>query len=134
MLYGQRFELGGLLLMNGFALGLGSGFTTVIGLAVGAGLGLGATGRGGGWRAFGSPGSRCRHGGTPPKERGSRGTRAPAPRQCAGESAGTSQCYKREPRDRGKYPRGAGSPVMRPKTLPGSELQTGKTRRSPSHQ
>ena len=55
------------------------------------------------------------------------------PRQCAGESAGTSQCYKREPRDRAKLPRRSGSPVMRPKTLPGSQLQTGKTRTSPSH-
>src|ERR1043166_7368650 len=97
MVHGQRFELGGLLLTAGFALGLGPGLATVIGLAGGAGPGLGAAGGGGGWLAFGSPGSRCRHGGTPPKERGDRGTRAPAPRQCAGESAGTSQCYKREP-------------------------------------
>jgi len=56
------------------------------------------------------------------------------PRQCAGESAGTSQCYKREPRDRGKYPRGSGSPMMRPKSLPDSESHTGKTRRSLCHQ
>src|SRR5262249_7764454 len=27
------------------------------------------------------------------------------PKPCAGEPAGASQCYKREPRDRGKYPR-----------------------------
>src|SRR5262245_15162942 len=141
MLHGQRFELGGLLRTKGFALGLGPGFATVIGLAVGAGLGLRAVGRGGGWLASGSPGSRCRHGGTPSKERGDpyssergdRGTGAPAARPCAGESAGTSQCYKREPGERGKYPRGSGSPVMRPKTLPGSELQTGTTRRSRSH-
>ena len=52
------------------------------------------------------------------------------PRPCAGESAGTSQCYKREPRDRAKLPRRSGSPVMRPKTLPDSESHTGKTRRS----
>ena len=52
------------------------------------------------------------------------------PRQCAGESAGTSQCYKREPRDRAKLPRRSGSPVMRPKTLPNSKSHTGKTRRS----
>src|SRR5262245_35032225 len=100
MLHGQGFELGGLLLTKGFALGLGPGFATVRGLAVGAGLGLRAAGRGGGWLASGSPGSRCRHGGSPRKERGDRGTSAPAPRRCAGESAGTSQCYKREPRDR----------------------------------
>jgi hypothetical protein len=70
MVHGQRFDLGGLLLTKGFALGLGPGLATVIGLAVGAGLGLRAAGRGGGWFAFGSPASRCRHGGTPSKERG----------------------------------------------------------------
>jgi hypothetical protein len=52
------------------------------------------------------------------------------PRQCAGESAETSQCYKREPRDRGKDPPGSGSPMMRPKTLPDSKSHTGKTPRS----
>src|SRR5262249_44688382 len=70
MLHGQRFDLGGLLVPKGFALGLGPGFATVRGLAVGAGLSLRAAGRGGGWLASGSPGSRCRHGGTPPKGRG----------------------------------------------------------------
>src|SRR5262249_45239672 len=69
MVHGQRFELGGLLLTQGFALGLGPGFATVIGLAVGAGLGLRAAGGRASWLASGSPGSRCRHGGTPSKER-----------------------------------------------------------------
>src|SRR5262245_15681776 len=46
----------------------------------------------------------------------------------------TSQCYEREPLDPAKYPRGSGSPMMGPKTLPGSGLQTGKTPRSLSHQ
>src|SRR5262245_20421343 len=68
MLHGQRFDLGGLLLPKSFALGLRPGLATVIGLAGGAGLGLRAAGGGGGWLASGSPGSRCRHGETPPKE------------------------------------------------------------------
>src|SRR5438874_2915381 len=40
-----------------------------------------------------------------------------------------SQCYKREPRDRGEYPR-VGVTSDGAETLPGSELQTGKTPRS----
>src|SRR4051794_2080698 len=43
--YGQRLDLGGLLLPKGFALGLGPGFATVIGLALGLGLSLLAAGR-----------------------------------------------------------------------------------------
>src|SRR5262249_14498555 len=70
VLHWQRVELGDLLLLKGFALGLGPGFAAGIGLAVGVGLGLRAAGGGGGWLASGSPGSRCRHGGTPSKERG----------------------------------------------------------------
>src|SRR5262245_61777910 len=129
MLHGQRFDLGGLLQTKGFALGLGPGLATAVSLAVGLSF-LGAVRRGGGWLASGR---RCSHGRTPRKRKGE-GSGGQAPRPCAGESAGASQCYKREPRDRGKYPRGSGSPVMRPKTLPGSELQTGKTQRSLSHQ
>jgi hypothetical protein len=34
MLHGQRFDLGSLLLMTGFALELGPGLATLIGLAV----------------------------------------------------------------------------------------------------
>jgi hypothetical protein len=46
--YGQRLDLGGLLLLKGFGLGLGPGFATGIGFALGLGLSLLAAGRRGG--------------------------------------------------------------------------------------
>ena len=52
VLHGQGFDLGGLPLATGFALELGPGLATLVGLAVGLGLSLLAAGRrgGGGWR------------------------------------------------------------------------------------
>src|SRR6266481_3369233 len=87
MLHGQRFDLGGLLPTKGFALGLGPGLATVVGSALGLRLRwLAAGGRGRGWLASGR---RCRHGRTPRKRKGE-GIGGHAPRQCAGESAGTN--------------------------------------------
>jgi hypothetical protein len=45
MVHGQRFELGGLLLLKGFALGLGPGLATAVGLALSLGPSLLAAGR-----------------------------------------------------------------------------------------
>src|SRR3954463_16456013 len=95
MLHGQSFDLGSLLLTPGFALELGPGFATVVGLAVG--LSFLVAVRGGGWFASGL---RCSHGRTPRKRKG-KGIGEHTPRQCAGESAGTNHCCKREPRAAG---------------------------------
>src|SRR5262245_24520939 len=132
MLHGQSFDLGGLPLTTGFVLGLGPGFATVVGLAVGLGLSLLAAGR----RGVGclASGRRCSHGRAPQK-RTAEGIGGHAPRQCAGEVAvtrhksllqtGTTRFWEGVT--------GSGSPVMGPKTLPGSESHTGKTRKSLSH-
>src|SRR5581483_9387092 len=45
MLHGQSFDLGGFLLMKGFALDLGPSFATVAGLTLGLSLSLRAAGR-----------------------------------------------------------------------------------------
>jgi hypothetical protein len=132
MVHGQRFDPGDLPLMKGFALGLGPGLASVVGLAVSLGLGLlGAGSRRGGWSASGR---RCRHGRTPQKRRGE-GIGGQATRQRAGEAAvtshqsllqtGTTRCREGVT--------GSGSPLMRPKTLPDSESPAGKTPRSLSH-
>src|SRR5437660_33792 len=91
-LHGQSFRLGGLLLAEGFALGLGPGFPPLVGLAVGLSLSLlGGGGRRGGWFASGR---RCSHG-RPPRTRRREGNAA---RPCAGEAAVIqSHCCKREP-------------------------------------
>src|SRR5262245_60185432 len=83
MLHRQSFDVGGLLLTQGFALELGPGFATAIGLAMALSL-LGAGSRGW-WLTSGRLG---RHGRTPPKSKGE-GIGGHAPRRCAGESAGT---------------------------------------------
>src|SRR5262245_23804366 len=90
MLHGQRFELGGLLVTKGFALGLGPGFATVVGLAVGLSLSLRAAGRrGGGWLASDR---RCRHRRTPQKREDRRGDRRPCPEAvCGGGGSDKSQ-------------------------------------------
>src|ERR1700730_14746560 len=130
MLHGQSFDSGGLLLTKGLALDLGPGLAPVVGLAVGLSLSWLAAGRrGGGWFASGR---RCSHG-TTPQQRRSEGIGGRTPRQCAGESAGRrSRLQTGTTRSRDGV-LGAGSPVMGPKTLPGSESHTGKTRRSLYH-
>src|SRR5262249_36643621 len=127
MLHGQRFDLGGFLLPKGFALGFGPGLAPVVGLALGLGLSwLAAGGEGGGGVVSGR---RCGHGRTPQKRR-REGIGGHAPRPCAGESAGRrSRLQTGTTRSRDGVT-GTGSPVMGPKTLPGSESHTGKTRRS----
>src|SRR5262249_3756819 len=127
MLHGQRFDLGGLPLAGGLALELGPGFAAPVVVAVGLSRSvLGGGGRRGGGFA---PGRRCRHGRTPRTRRGE-GIGGHAARQCAGEVAVITHCCKREPREPGREPPDRGSPVMRPKTLLGSESHTGKTPRS----
>src|SRR5438132_9773431 len=62
-----------------------------------------------------------------------KGLAAMPPRQCAGESAGKrSRLQTGTTRFRDGVT-GSGSPVMGPKTLPGSESHTGKPRRRLSH-
>ena len=130
MLHGQRFDVGGLLLTTDFALDLGPCFATVIGLTLGLSLSLLAAGRrGGGWWLSGR---RCGHGRTPQKRRGE-GIGGRTTRQCAGESAGKRSRLQTGTTRSREGVTGSGSPVMRPKTLPGSESHTGKTRRSLSH-
>src|SRR5262245_53461919 len=127
MLHGQSLDLGGLLLTKGFALGLGPGLATLVGLALGLRLGLLAAGRSGGGGL--ASGRRCRHGRTPRTRKGE-GIGRHAPRQCAGESAGTNSLLQTgTARCREGVP-GSGSPVRRPTTLPDSESHTGKTPRS----
>src|ERR1700730_4260953 len=88
MLHGQSFDVGGLLLTEGFALGLGPGLATVVSPAVGLSLGLLAAGKRGSWLASNR---RCSHGGAPKKRREERGgIGEPAPRRCAGEVGVTS--------------------------------------------
>lgn len=106
------------------------GLTAVMGLAVGLGLSGLATGgkRGGGLVSS----RRSGHGRTPQKRR-REGIGGHAPRQCAGESAGRrSRLQTGTTRSRDGVTR-SGSPVMGPKSLPGSESHTGKTRRRLNH-
>src|SRR6516225_3943127 len=131
MLHWQSFDLGGLLLTKGFALDLGPGFATVVGLTLSLGLRLLAIGkRGSGWLASGR---KCRHK-RPPQNPGEE-IDGHAARQYAGEVAvtnhksllqtGTTRCREGVT--------GSRSPMMRPKTLPDSQSHTGKTRRSLNH-
>src|SRR5262249_54967341 len=113
MLHGQGFNLGGLLLAQGLALGLGSGLAPLVSLAAGLSLGwLAARSRAGGGRLASD--RRCCHGRSlkkgrkKGKKRGEGSVIPPRARRCAGKSAGTSQCYKREPRDPGKESSGRG--------------------------
>src|SRR5947209_4552427 len=130
MLHGQSFHLGGLLLAEGFALGLGPGFAPLVSLAVGLSLSLlGARGRRGGWFASGR---RCSHGRTP-RTRRTEGIGGHAARQCAGEAAVIKVTVANGNHATREGVSGSGSPVMRPKTLPGSESHTGKTPRSLGH-
>jgi hypothetical protein len=87
MLHGQSFDLGGLLLTMGFALGLGPCFATVVGLALGLSLSLLAAGsRGGSCLASGR---RCSHARTPQKQERRR-ERQPCPEaMCGGVGRGT---------------------------------------------
>src|SRR5437764_12358036 len=99
MLHGQSFHLGGLLLAEGFALGLGPGFAPLVGLAVGLSLSvLGAGGRRGGWLASGR---RCSHGRTPRTSRAEGDRRTCREAVCGGGGSDKSHCCKREPRDPG---------------------------------
>jgi hypothetical protein len=130
----QRFDVSGLFVTEGFALGLGPRLATVVGLAVGPSLSLRAAGRrGGGWLAWDR---RCRHGRTPQKREDRRGMGGHAPRPCAGEVTGINQQSRLQTGTTrlGEGVPGSGSPVMGPKTLPGSESSTGKARRSLRHQ
>src|SRR6516164_10264919 len=128
MLHGQGFDVGGLPLPQGFALDLGPGLATVVGSALGLRLRLLAAGRrrGGWWAA----GRRCGHGRTPQTRRGE-GIGGRTTRQCAGESAGKRSRLQTGTTRSREGVTGSGSPVMGPKTLPGSESSTGKARRSP---
>jgi hypothetical protein len=126
-LHGQSFDLGGLPLTTGFALELGPTFAAVIGLAVV--LTFLEVGRRGGWLASGR---ECSQGRTPRKGKGE-GIGGPAPRRCAGESAGTRARLQTGTTRCRDGVTGSGSPLMGPKTLPGSESPTGKTQWSLSH-
>src|SRR5262249_37552029 len=117
-------------LPKGFALDLGPGLTTAVGPAVGLRLSRLAAGRrGGGWLVSGR---RFGHGRTPQKRKGE-GISGRIPRQCAGESAGIRSRLQTGTTRARDGVTGSGSPVMGPKTLPGSESDTGKTRRSLNH-
>src|SRR5213080_1637967 len=110
MLHGQRVDLGGLFLTNGFALDLGPGFAPLVGLAVGLSLSLlAAGGRGGGWLVSGR---RCSHGRTLHKRR-EEGIVGHAPGQFAGEVAVTNHksYLQTETTDPARNHR-SGSPVM----------------------
>src|SRR6187399_1982355 len=125
MLHGQSFHLGGLLLAEGFALGLGPGFPTLIGLAVSLSLSLlGGGRRRGGWLALGR---RCSHGRTPRTRKG-KGIGGQGPRQCVGEVAVTNHksLLQTGTTDRGRSP-WIGVTSDEAETLPDSESHTGKT-------
>src|SRR6516165_8106908 len=88
MLHRQSFDLGGLLLTKGFALDLGPGFATVVGLTLSLGLCLLAAGkRGSGWLASGR---KCSHRRPPQKKR--RGGRRACPRAVCG-GGGSDQSH-----------------------------------------
>ena len=103
-------------------------------MAVGPSLSVRAAGRrGGGCLAWDR---RCRHRRTPQKREDRKGIGVPAPRPCAGEVARINHESRLQTGTtrRGERVPGSGSPVMGPRTLPGSESSTGTARKSLSHQ
>ena len=128
MLHGQRFDVGRLPLLKGFAPDLRPCFAPVVGFALGLSLRLlAAERRGGGLLSR----RGCGHARAPHKRRGE-GIAARPFRPCAGESAGERSRLQTGTTRPGRNRR-VGVTSDGAETLPGSESPAGKTRTSLCH-